>query len=105
MVHEIQLAIIILNYVTSIFMPYSIQLPLCQSRSNDGTTPTAGENYCLICRVSGAENLNPIVMYRWIKNSDQSQVGISSSTLSFTLLQLSDTASYVREATIASSYL
>ena len=75
--------------------------------ANDGTTPTAGETYPLFCSVSGAENLNPVIMYQWIKNSGsgQIQVGTSSSTLSFTPLQLSDAASYVCEATIASSYL
>ena len=75
--------------------------------TDDGTTPTAGENYPLICRVSGVENLNPTIMYRWIKNhgSGQTQVGTSSSTLSFTPLRLSDAASYVCEVTIASSYL
>ena len=75
--------------------------------TDDGTTPTAGENYPLICRVSGAENLNPAITYRWIKNSTsgsgQTQVGLSSSTLSFTPLRLSDAASYICEVTISSS--
>ena len=73
--------------------------------TDDGTTPTAGENYPLICRVSGAENLNPTITYQWIKNSGsgQAQVGVSSSTLSFTPLRLSDAASYVCEVTISSS--
>ena len=73
--------------------------------TDDGTTPTAGENYLLICRVSGAEDLNPTITYRWTKNSgsDQTQVGTSSSTLSFTPLRLSDAASYVCEVTISSS--
>ena len=75
--------------------------------ANDGTTPTAGETYPLFCSVSGAENLNPVIMYQWIKNSGsgQIQVGTSSSTLSFTPLRLSDAASYVCEVTIVSGYL
>ena len=73
--------------------------------TDDGTTPIAGENYLLICRVSGAEDLNPIITYRWTKNSGngQTQVGTSSSTLSVTPLRLSDAASYVCEVTISSS--
>ena len=73
--------------------------------TDDGTTPTAGENHLLICRVSGAENLNPTITYQWTKDSGsgQAQVGVSSSTLSFTPLRLSDAASYVCEVTISSS--
>ena len=75
--------------------------------ATDGSTPTVGENYPLICSVSGAESLNPTIMSRWIKNngSGQTQVGTSSSTLSFIPLRLSDAASYVCVVTIASSYL
>ena len=67
-------------------------------------TPTAGENYLLICDESGAENLNPTISYRWIKNSG-TQVGGNSNTLFFTPLRLSDAASYVCEVTISSVYL
>ena len=52
---------------------------------------------------------NPTIMSRWIiiKNngSGQTQVGKSSSTLSFIPLRLSDAASYVCVVTIASSNL
>ena len=75
--------------------------------SDGGAIPTAGENYQLTCSVSGAENLNAVIAYRWTKSSGsgQTQVGTSSSTLSFTPLRLSDAASYVCEVTIRSSYL
>ena len=75
--------------------------------SDGGATPTAGRNYQLTCIVSGAENLNPTITYRWTKNSGsgQTQVGANSSTLSFTPLQLSDAASYVCGVTVSSSYL
>ena len=74
--------------------------------TDGGATPIAGENYELICSVSGADNLNPTITYQWTKNSDgQIQVGTNSNTLSFTPLQLSDGASYVCAVTIASSYL
>ena len=75
--------------------------------SGGGTTSTAGEDYQLTCRVSGAENLNPTTTYRWTKNSGsgQTQIGTNSNTLSFTPLQLADAASYVCEVTIRSSYI
>ena len=75
--------------------------------SDGGATQTAGQNYQLNCSISGAENLNPTITYRWTKNSGsgQVQVGTSSSTLSFTPLQLSDAASYVCGVTVSSSYL
>jgi hypothetical protein len=75
--------------------------------NDNGVTPTAGENYQLTCSVSGAGNLNPTTTYRWTRNSGsgQTQVGASSSTLSFTPLRLSDAASYVCGVTVGSSYL
>jgi hypothetical protein len=75
--------------------------------SDNGATPTAGENYQLTCSVSGAENLNPTTTYRWTKNSGsgQTQVGANSNTLSFTPLRLADAASYVCEITVSSTYL
>jgi hypothetical protein len=80
--------------------PVSVQI------GNIVSTPTAGQNYLLTCTVSGAENLNPITTYRWIKSSGtQTQVGTNSNTLFFTPLRLSDAASYICEVTISSSYL
>ena len=79
-----------------------------QISDGGASTPTAGENYQLICSISGAGNLYPtVVRYRWSKNSGsvQTQVGTSSSTLSFAPLGLSDAASYTCEVTISSSYL
>ena len=75
--------------------------------SDGEATPTAGENYQLTCNISGTRNLNPTIAYRWTKNSGsgQTQVGTDSNTLSFTLLRLSNAASYVCEVTITSSYL
>ena len=75
--------------------------------SDSGATPTAGESYQLTCSVTGAENLNPTITYRWTRNSGsgQTQVGAYSSTLSFTPLRLADAASYVCEVTISSNYL
>ena len=73
---------------------------------NDGTTPTAGENYELTCNISGAGNLNPNTAYRWIKdNGTQTEFMFDSDTFSFTQLRLTDAANYVCEATIKSDYL
>ena len=75
--------------------------------SDGGATPTAGENYQLTCSVSGANNLNPTITYRWSRNSGsgQTSLGTDSNILSFTPLQLSEAATYVCEVTINSNYL
>ena len=72
-----------------------------------GVTPTAGEDYQLTCSVSGAENLNPTITYRWTRNSGsgQTQVGANLNALSFIPLRLPDAASYICEVTVSSSYL
>ena len=72
-----------------------------------GGIPTAGQSYQLTCSLSGAENLNPMIVFHWTKNSGsgQTQVGTNSNTLSFTPLRLSDAANYVCSVTIASNYL
>ena len=81
--------------------------PLLVQISNGGATPSLGEDYQLICSVSGAENLNSTIAYQWTKNSGsgQTQVGANSNTLLFTPLKLSDTASYTCMVTIASIFL
>ena len=86
-----------------LFSAPSVSVQISDSRS----TPTAGEDYQLTCSVSGAENLNPNITYRWTRNSGsgQTQVGANSNTLSFTPLRLADAASYVCGVTISSSYL
>ena len=53
----------------------------------------------------GAENLNPIITYRWTKNSDSSQIGTNSSILSFTPIRISDAGNYSCLVTVDSSYL
>ena len=74
--------------------------------SDGGATPTAGQNYQFTCSVTGAENLNSAITYRWTKDSGsgQTRVGTNSSILSFTPLRLSDAASYVCGVTVSSSY-
>ena len=76
------------------------------TESTGGDVPFAGEDYDLICSIFGAENLNPIITYQWTKNSDSSQIGTNSNTLSFTPARISDAGNeYVCSVTIASSYL
>ena len=71
-----------------------------------GATPIAGETYTLICDISGAENLNPTITYKWIMDSGNGmQVVSNSSMLSFPSLKLRDAANYACMATITSSYL
>ena len=76
------------------------------TESTGGDVPFAGEDYDLICSIFGAENLNPIIIYQWTKNSDSSQIGTNSNTLSFTPARISDVGNeYSCSVTIASSYL
>ena len=79
--------------------PVSVQV-------SDGATPTAGQSYQLTCTVSGAENLDPIITYRWTRNSGsgQTQVG-TTRILRFAPLQLSNAGGYVCEVIISSNYL
>lgn len=74
--------------------------------ADGGTIPADRDGYQLICSVYGAENLDPVFAYQWIKNSTSppQEVG-TTNTLSFTSLQLSDAAQYVCSVTISSRYL
>ena len=99
---------IILNYTyTSKSILILSPAPFVSVQITDGgAAPTAGENYHLTCSVSGAENLNPTIIYQWTKNSDGvMQVVTNLNTLSFTPLRLLDAASYVCTVNISSSYL
>ena len=75
---------------------------------NNGTTPATGQKYSLTCNVSGAENLDPTVTHRWIKNNGTQTryvVGTNSSILSFRSLRLSDAGKYICEVTVNSHLL
>ena len=69
----------------------------------DSGIPTVGKNYTLICSVSGAEKLNPTIIYGWYKNTDsQTQLG---TTLFFQSFTLSDAGRYTCNVSIGSDYL
>ena len=84
------------DYVDMKCMSYSLSAVPSVSVQivNSGATTTAGENYQLKCTVTGAENLNPFITYRWTRNigSDQTPVEASSNILSFTPQRLADAA-------------
>ena len=74
---------------------------------NNGTAPATGQKYSLTCNISRAENLDPTVTYRWIKNNGTQThyvVGTNSpmSILSFRSLRLSDAGKYICEVTVNS---
>ena len=60
----------------------------------------------LTCDVSGADSLNPTIIYQWIRNDDsiQTQVG-SSKTFDLSPLRLSSAGEYTCRATIGSNLL
>ena len=73
---------------------------------SESVTPTLQESYTLTCSVSGAQNLNPIISYQWIKyNGIQKEVVTDTNTLSFQHLRLSDAGQYICSANVSSDYL
>ena len=62
--------------------------------------------YTLTCDVSGADNLNQSIMYRWIKNdgSTQTPVGTNSNALTLSSVGLSNVGDYTCSLSV-SSYL
>ena len=69
-----------------------------------GGTPTVGENYSLTCTVTGADQLNPTITYRWFKDNTVVS-GEPQSTLSFSPLSLSDAGQYRCRVTVSSTLL
>ena len=60
----------------------------------------------LTCDVSGADNLDPTITYRWTRNGDPVTVPDSSSnTFSFSPLGLSQAGVYTCRVTVSSSLL
>ena len=100
MVPKLMLVVIVITTFLKIFSAPHVSVQI----DNIVSTTTAGENYLLTCSVLGAENLNPAITYRWIKNNS-SLVGTNSNTLFFTPLRLTDAATYVCEVIISSNYL
>ena len=90
----------------SVLILYSFSAPIVSVEiSNHGIVSAAGADYELSCNVTGVENLNTSMTYRWTKNSGtQTSVGMNSNIV-FSPLRLSDAASYSCEVTISSDYL
>jgi hypothetical protein len=75
---------------------------------SDGAPPIAGQKYSLTCNISGAENLDPIITYKWLKNNGTQTyyvVGKNSNILSFSSLRLSDAGNYFCEVIVNSRLL
>ena len=69
-----------------------------------GGTPTVGESYSLTCTVTGADQLNATITYKWFKNNTMVS-GETQSTLSFSSLSLSDAGQYRCDVTVNSTLL
>ena len=72
--------------------------------SDGKATPTAGENYTLICTVSRAEKLDATITYQWTKN-DGVVTHTSSNTLFFPTLRISHAGYYICKVNVSSDYL
>ena len=71
-----------------------------------GIVLIGGQGFSLSCVVSGAENLNPIITYNWIKdNGTQIVVDSHGSVLSLPSLRLSDAGQYSCQVIVNSPYL
>ena len=83
-----------------------ISAPVIEVLLSDGGILTVGENHTFTCNISGIQNLNSTIVYKWTKNNGtQSRVGTNSNTLSFFSLRLSDSGEYTCMVTITSAYL
>ena len=79
---------------------YSLFIIVAVRIHNEGSTPTVGMNYSLICDISGSEGVNLTslnVKYNWTKTDNygnQVQVEHYSRALQFSTLKLSDAGKY-----------
>ena len=86
------------------FFPVNILVQITASLG----TPMLGQSYSLTCNVTGTENLDSSITYRWTKNNGtQTQVpnGPDPKTLAFSTLRFSDGGQYSCQATVSSPYL
>ena len=68
-------------------------------------SPMLGQNYTLTCRFFATCNVCHHIMYQWTKNNGTLvQLEIETSTLSFSLLKLSDAGQYICQAAISTYY-
>ncbi len=92
--------IIILWYPFTVLLSFVLVPSISVWIGDYGTPPITGKKYSLMCNISGAENLDPIITYRWTKNNGTQAyyvVGKNSNILSFSSLRLSDAGKYFCE--------
>lgn len=83
-------------------------VPSISAQIVNEVNPVLGGYYALTCYIFGAQNINPIVTYRWTKdagNGIHAPVGMNSSALRFSSLRLSDAGQYTCHVTVRSLYL
>ena len=71
-------------------------------------TPTAGQNYTIMCNVLGADNLNSTLTYKWTKsNSSQTLCVLTTNhaLFNFSPIKVSDAGNYSCKVNVSSSYL
>ena len=84
-------------------LPYSVsEISVVITSSG---VPTVGQSYSLTCSVSGADYLNPTIVYQWFETDDPGVVLARSVNLQLPPLQLTEDSHYTCQATVSSPYL
>ena len=99
------MGVVIINtkYYILYTLPYSVsEISVVVTSSG---VPTVGQSYSLTCSVSGADYLNPTIVYQWFETGDPGVVLARSVNLQLPPLQLTDDSHYTCQATVSSSYL
>ena len=76
--------------------------------TTSGSSVVGESGFTLTCCISGADNLNPFIIYQWTKdNGTQTQIqdGADPRTISFSPLRVSDAGQYTCQASISSTNL
>ena len=93
-------------FLLSLILPSAPQISVIVSANLNTPLMMGQTDKTLTCDVSGADNLNPTITYRWTRNGDPVTVPDSSSnTFSFSPLGLSQAGVYTCRVTVSSSLL